>query len=299
MAGTFSIVTKKTGQGGVTHGVEVKRIQQLLSLADYKTVGVPNGVWTPATTAAWIEYQEWNGFFPARPFIEGYDPDNKLLPLARAAGVLIPLPGGDVGAKGLRAFMDTVQARQVPYGWLDHGNGSMSTWGLKLNGDTSWAICTKPGGPMNALFDTKVPVSSNCTSLANVLLSVWQSGNLHNPQYQASQDSGGLDETKVLGRRYGYTPLKGSKKLPAGVTGRPGMFTSLEEIREATQPGRLYHFALCKPDGFITHDTVLYDGEIYECNYSKTPACFSSDLEHRWKKARHADRYAVVSGLAA
>lgn len=299
MAGTFSIVTKKTGEGGAKQGYEVKRVEQLLSLAGYKSVGTPNGVWTKATSAAWIEYQELNGFYPARPFVEGYDPGNKLLPLARAAGVLIPLPGGDSGAKGVRAFMDTAQARQVPYGWLDHGNGSMLTWGLKLNGDTSWAICTKPGGPMNALFDMKVPVSSNCTSLANVLLSMWHAGNLHNPQYQASQVSGGKKEDLVLGRRYGYTPLKGSKKHPAGVHGRPGMYTSLEEIQADTKPGQLYHFAFCKSDGFITHDTVLYDGEIYECNFSQSPACYKSDLAQRWQKARGLHRYAVVYGLAA
>jgi hypothetical protein len=246
-----------------------------------------------------MKYQEEAGLYPARPFVEGYDPDNKLLTLAQAAGVAVPLPSGELGAKGVRAFLDTAQAARIPYGWLDHGNGSMLTWGLKLNGDTAWAICTKPGGPMNALFDMKVPVSSNCTSLANVLLSIWHAGNLHNPQYDASQASGGLTQDMVLGRRYGYTPLKGSKKLPSGVTERPGLYTSVEEIEEDTKPGQLYHFGFCKNNGFITHDTVLLDGEIYECNFSQSPACFKSDLEHRWKKARGFHRYAVVSGLAA
>jgi hypothetical protein len=299
MAGTFSIVTKKTGEGGVKQGYEVKRVEQLLYMAGYKGMGTPNGVWKPATTAAWVKYQEEAGIFPARPFIEGYDPENKLLTLAQAAGVAVPLPSGETGAKGVRSFIETAQATKIPYGWLDHGNGSMMTWGMKLNGDNSWGICTKPGGPMNAVFDMKVPIASNCTSLANVLLSIWHSGNLHNPQYSASQASGGLNEDMVLGRRYGYVPLKGSKKHPAGVTGRPGMYTSLEEIQADTKPGTLYHFAFCKKDGFITHDTVLLDGTIYECNFTQSPACYGSDLEPRWKKARNFHRYAVVYGPAA
>ena len=52
-------------------------------------------------------------------------------------------------------------------------------------------------------------------------------------------------------------------------------------------------------DGSITHDTVLLDGEIFECSYTKKPNCFSTDLARRWKKARDIGRYAVVSGLAA
>jgi len=299
MAGTFSIVTKKTGEGGVKQGYEVKRLEQLLYLAGYKSVGTPNGVWTKATTAAWIQYQEEAGHYPARPFVEGHDPGNKLLTLAQAAGVVIPLPNGELGAKGVRAFMETAAATRLPYGWLDHGNGSMATWGLRLNGDTSWAVCTKPAPAMHALFDMKVPVSSNCTSLANVLLSIWHSGNLHNPKYRASQDSGGLDEAKVLGKRYGYVPLKGSKKHPPGVTGRPGMYTSLEELQADTKPGTLYHVGFCKKNGCIKHDTVLLDGEIFECNFTKTPACFGTDLEHRWQMARDSHRYAVVYGPAA
>ena len=170
--------------------------------------------------------------------------------------------------------------------------------GLALNGDVSWAICTKPGGPMTALFDTKVPVSSNCTSLANVLLSIWHAGNLHNARYDASQASGGDDDAKVLGRRYGYTALRGSPKRPLGVSTRAGLYTTVEEIQADTKPGTLYHFAFCDKSGFITHDTLLLDGEIYECTYTKSPACHRSDLVERWTQARSIGKYAIVYGPA-
>lgn len=131
MPGTFTIVTKKTGEGGVKHGPEVKRVQQLLHLAGYTSVGIPDGGWGKKTTEAWQQYQADYGFFPTRPFVQGYDPDGKLLPLAEAAGVLVPLPGGDVGAKAVRTFFDTAQTTKLPYGWADHGNGSMLTWGSR------------------------------------------------------------------------------------------------------------------------------------------------------------------------
>ena len=301
MAGVFTIVSKKIGEGGDKRGTEVKRLQQLLAMAGYTRVGTPDGSWGKNTTYAWMEYQEEAGIRPARPFLDGHDPENKLRDLADWAGVLIPLPSQN-GARGLKAHLDTVREMKLPYGWYDstkdklHGNGTMMTWGLALNGDHSYAICTRPGGRMSALFDPKVPRASNCTAFANVLLSIWFAGNLHYAKYNASQDAGGPDEAKNLAKRYGYTPLAGTPKLPAGVTPRDGLYTSLEEIQADTSPGTLYHVGICTKDAAITHDTVLLDGDIYECNLDKTPACYSTSLEERWDRIRHKGKYAVVSG---
>jgi hypothetical protein len=303
MAGVFTIVSKKIGEGGDKRGTEVKRLQQLLSMAGYTRVGTPDGSWGKNTTLAWMQYQEEFGIRPARPFLDGHDPANKLFDLADRAGVLIPLPS-QPGAKGLKAHLDTVREIKLPYGWHDagkdktYGNGTMMTWGLALNGDHSYAICTKPGGRMSALFDKKVPRASNCTAFANVLLSIWFAGNLHYPKYSASQDAGGTDESKNLGLRYGLTPLAGSPKLPAGVTARDGLYTSLEELQADTTPGTLYHVGICTKGAAITHDTVLLDGDLYECNHDRTPACYSSSLEDRWERTTKGGKYMVVSGPA-
>jgi len=294
--GVFRIVNKKIGEGGAKQGVEVKRLQQLLYMAGFTRVGAPDGKWGTNTTLAWQEYQDTYGHWPTRSFVEGGDPENRLFYLALSARVLIPLPSGELGSKGLKSHYGAVRDLKIPYGWKDHGNGTMMTWGLALNGNVSWAICTKPGGRLTTEFDMKVPRASNCTAFANVLMSIWDSGNLHNANYSASQAAGGADPGMNLSKRYGYAPLRGSPKPPLGVAARPGLYTSLDDLNADIQPGRLYHFAICKPDGFVTHDTVLLDGEIYECNLDKTPACYRSSLDDRWARIRHAKKYAIVSG---
>lgn len=302
MAGVFSIVSKKIGEGGVKQGVEVRRLQQLLSMAGFRRVGTPDGSWGKNTTAAWEEYQQSYGYARPRQFVEGGDPENRLFHLALRAGVLFPLPSGQLGANGVRACFDTMRALQVPYGWdgkeRPYGNGTMMTWGLALNGNTSWAICTKPGGRLTATFDMNVPLASNCSAFANVMMSVWRAGNLHNAQYSASQDCGGDDPAKNLSKRYGYVPLPGSPKPPQGVQARPGLYTSLEELKAALKANELYHFAICRPSGFITHDTVLLDGDVYECNCNKTPACYKTSLDERWETIRQQKKYAIVSASA-
>lgn len=295
MAGTLSIVGRKIGEGGSTRGAEVKRFQQLLYLAGYTRVGWPDGAWGKNTTAAWMEYQERYVFRPARPYVDAGDPQNKLFYLALDAGVLVPL-AGEIGPKGVKAQFQTMHDMGVPYGWKDHGRGTLMTWGLQQNGNVGWGICTKPGGSHTALFDMEVTRSSNCCSFANVLLSIAAAGNLHHPKYSASQDVGGDDPAKNLSRRYGYAPLKGSPKPAKGAMLKPGLYTSLEELQADTRPGVVYHFAICKPSGFITHDTVLLDGEIYECNLDRTPACYKSSLEERWARTTKGKKYAIVSG---
>lgn len=312
MAGTFTIIRNRIGPGGQMRGVEVKRVQQLLKLAGYSVVGTPDGSWGPDTAKAWQAHLEqrrsgrsirsrllgpdndsaeaWRAhreFDRRLDYIDPADPAKHLLNLAEMAGVLMPLPNGQSGSAALKSFFDWVHLNEIPYGWASHGNGTMMTWGLENN--PSWAICTKPGSRRSVLFDLDVPRSLNCTSLANILMSVWECGNLHG-RYRASQDAGGF---KNLSDRYDYPRLPGSKK------NNNGLYTSLAGIKAVVRPGKLYHFGICNPNGYITHDTVLLDGEIYECNLDKTPACYKTKLEDRWRRLRNQGKYAIVSGPAS
>ena len=108
-----------------------ERDSEVPDVSRARAIGIPDGGWGKKTTEAWQQYQADYGFFPTRPFVQGYDPEGKLLPLAESAGVLVPLPGGDSGASGVRAFFDTAQSTKLPYGWSDHGNGSMLTWAAR------------------------------------------------------------------------------------------------------------------------------------------------------------------------
>ncbi len=296
-AGVLSIVPKKIGEGGLKSGTSVKRLQQLLWMAGYTSVGTADGGWGKKTAAAWAAFQE-TASYRSQPFVESGDPENRLFPLAFRAGVLIPLTGGVTGAKALQAFYETCRYLKIPYGWEStsglHGNGSMMTWGLGMNGSVSFGICTRPtSSPTYAVFDTKVPLALNCTSFAQAALSLWHFGNLHNTKYLADQMVGAF--VNLSQSRYGYQALPGTDKPPAGVTKFPGLYSSLEELQEQLKAGTLYHFALCKSNGSITHDTVLYDGEVYESNKGGPVTVRKTALAERWKQARNASRYAIVS----
>ena len=295
--GTLTLITRKTGEGGkATKGLEVMRFKQMLYMAGYKTVGLPNYEWDKNTTTAWMQYQEEFCQGPRKTYIDALDPENKLTNLAWLAGVLVPL-ANETGARGMKAQFETMQMLGVPYSWAKHGTGALMTWGLRLNGNVSWAICTRPGGNVGgAILDMKMPRSSNCTSMANLLMSIWVGGNLHHAKYRADQIAGGDKPENNLARRYDYWPLKGSPKPAFGYAARPGLYTSVEEIEADTKPGVLYHFGMCDGwNGNITHDTVLLDGEVYECNLGRgSKACYKTPLAQRWKRMQTGDKKKVV-----
>jgi hypothetical protein len=295
-AGVLSIVPKKIGEGGLKSGASVKRLQQLLWMSGYQKVGTPDGGWGKKTTAAWMEYQE-SAVYRAQPFVDAGDPENRLFLLALRAGVLVPLTGGIIGAKALQIFFETCQVLKIPYGWVhgttQYGNGTMMTWGYGMNGNVAFGLCTRPGSVASAEFDMKVPLALNCTAFAQAALSLWHHGNLHNPQYRADQMVGHY--TNLSQTRFGYQALAGTEKPPSGVTKYAGLYTSIEELQAVLQPGVLYHFALCDSAASIKHDTVLYNGEVYESNSDGPPYVYKTPLAERWERARKSRRYAIVS----
>jgi hypothetical protein len=295
-AGVLTIVPKKIGDGGLKYGASVKRFQQLLWMAGYTKVGNPDGGWGNNTATAWAQYQEAAGY-RVQSFVDGGDPENRLFALAFKAGVVIPLTGGIIGSKALETFFATCQYLKIPYGWehseKKYGNGTMMTWGYGMNGNIAFGVCTRVGSQQTALFDMKVPLALNCTAFAQAALSLWHFGNLHNPNYLADQMVGHY--TNLSQKRYGYQALPGTAKPPSGVTKYAGLYTSVEELQAALQPGILYHFALCDSAASIKHDTVLYNGEVYESNSDGPPFVYKTSLAERWERARKAKRYAIVS----
>jgi len=289
MAATFPIITKKVGDGGQTHGIEVKRIQQLLKLAGYNSVGTPDGAWGKNSRNALGEFMEC-AVGKSAAFIEPKDSNDTLFQLADEAGVLIPIPAGYRSMTAAMLLYDTCREAQIPYGWVDggtvHGGGTRMIWGFADR--PGYAIATTAtNAPKD--FDLKVPVTLNCTGFANLMMSLWCQGSAHSQPYTASQDVGGFNP---LGRRYNYTPL-----APAPLKQKvAGMFENIDTLESMLEPGRIYHFAPCLPNGYIKHDTVLIDDTVYECNLDKTPAVYETALRDRWDRLRKQNKFAVVYG---
>lgn len=288
MAATFGIISKRVGDGGQTNGIEVKRIQQLLKLAGYTTVGTPDGAWGKNSRTALGEFMECAGV-KAAGFIDPTDANDLLCSLAEEAGVLIPLPSGLRSVSAALVLYDTCHKAGIPYGWVEngkkYGGGTRMIWGFA--GRPKWAIATTDHLPRD--FDTDAALSLNCTGFANLMMSLWCRGDAHGEPYNSSQDVGGWNP---LGRRYNYTALAPSP-LKQKV---PGMFENVDTLQSMLEPGRIYHFAGCRSNGFITHDMVLIDEVVYECNLDRTPAVYQTDLCERWDRLRKLGKFAVVYG---
>ncbi|MBC7901623.1 MAG: hypothetical protein H7070_16395, partial [Saprospiraceae bacterium] len=61
----------------------------------------------------------------------------------------------------------------------------------------------------------------------------------------------------------------------------------VDGIKQNVQAGRLYYVGLCDNDGFIKHDTVLLNGNFYECNTDQTPSVYSTSIDKRLKKIKY------------
>lgn len=275
---TFPIIDTRIGEGGTKYGRQVKRINQLLRLAGYlKTLPSDPKSWNKDSEAAMIAFHKRCGVGPVEPFIDPKDPYDRLFTLALTAGVLIPLPAGLRSSSAITVLFEHCRKNSYPYGWVkgDHtyGGGTRMIWGFE--GRPSWAIATLlPKDDYG--FPDAVPVSMNCTSFANLMLSAWIQGNAHSAPYDCSQMVGGYDP---LGSRYGLQPVNDNSLV------FDGYCFDVDGVVANAKQDRLYHLGLCPDDsGFITHDVVLLNGVVYECNTGKTPAVYTTPVRERLKK---------------
>jgi len=188
------------------------------------------------------------------------------------AKVLIPLPYGLRGSSALAVFYDHCRTANYPYAW--HVDGTRIIWGFE--GWPAWAIATT----LDRNFSSTQTVAFNCTSFANVALSVWVQGNVHAPPYDASQMVGGFD---LLSQRYGLQPVSDHKLIFDG-------FCFSADGLEDLEKGRLYSVSFCDSTGFGHHDVVLLNGEFYEANHPGDPkAIYRTPHERRMKRALAAN----------
>lgn len=287
---TFPIISERVGEGCATRGKDVKRIKQLLQLAKFlKNDRDGEDVWGKDAAKALMDFFTACQVGPVNAYIEPKDPYDRLFTLALTAGVLIPLPLGLRSISAVSILYEHCRTAGYRYGWKEpsgeiHNGGSRIIWGFANR--PGWAIST-----VNVLgqqfFSSTIPVTLNCTSFANLMMSVWCQGNAHSTPYDASQMVGGYDP---LGLRYNMHPIDDGKMI------FDGYCVDLETLKQSAQKDRLYHFASCNNDGFITHDMVLLNGYVYECNKYKEPAVYRTELGKRFESMRQAGSYPRMLG---
>jgi hypothetical protein len=288
LGSTFPIIAGRVGAGGTTHGDDVRRIQQLLcrtgNLARNQITGnwKGTGTGTSPTLKAWMEFQEKCGMKP----VDYIDPKelnpDRLANLAIGAGVLMVVPEKMRSASACLNFTNMSIVTEIPYAWQEpsgvvHNGGSKAVHGFE---GRPWAIVFTRSKFFD--IDTEEPRGFNCTSFANLMISIWRQGNAHSTPYDAYQGVGGLGDQ--LGPRFSMPELKTKKGN--------WIFRNVEEIEEQVQPGRIYQFLLCLNNtGFTKHDTVYFDGNIYQANKpGASPnrgAVYVQPLRDVWKKMQY------------
>lgn len=267
---TFRIITSRVGTGGQTKGIEVKRIEELLWWATPKkerTFKTPNGTWDAKSAAAMLRFQKVVGGplgWTAEEYIEPDDQHMKLLWLAMTAGVVSRTPGSTTGASAAVSFYRGVDRQVIPYGWTEKGvpirGGTRIVRGWE--GNPFACVYTTANKLATSHFTLDYPATLNCSSFANLMLSVYYTGGCHAGSYTPWLNVGGF---VPLGKRYGLVPLQGNvevdKKLSAG-----GVFSDLDKLRDQLLRDKIYHFAKYKAGKGITHDMVLLNEVVYESN---------------------------------
>ena len=213
MAATLSVISKRVGEGGVTNGTEVLRIQQLLTRVGFNPKSNLDGGWgkgLSTTCKAWIEFQKSKGWTPVNNFIDPTDAEDRLLWLVCAANVGMFVASWLRSASATSYLTNMTQSLKIPYGWVSegktYGGGTKVVWGFA--GRPDFVLFTKGASASTAQFDAlnPEPKALNCTSFANLMLSVWRQGNAHAAPYDCSQAVGGLGDQ--LGPRYAMPEVK-------------------------------------------------------------------------------------------
>jgi peptidoglycan hydrolase-like protein with peptidoglycan-binding domain len=292
MSATKQLIDGRVGEeGGQRNGPSVRQLQQLL-LANGYDLG-PNkddASWGTKTKDALMDFQKrcqttgiaQEGETPvpdATVKVQAFvDPgDRCLFCLARAAEILIPLPG-KIGMSGVKIMHEWFVKKQIKYQeGAQSGRGTRATYGL--HNDTNWAVQTTDH------WFAKGPVQMDCTTYVNLMLGVFQRGDLHGSPYDASTPVGWVSTVHLARDRY-LLPLVRRTEDKESVN----FYQSAEQIKAVTKDANLYVLEVAgtvknpktgeKMYGAVTHMALLYNGETYECtNGQSGSACITRTLD--------------------
>jgi len=285
--GTFRFIEDSVGNAKPNRWADVKSVQQLLNAAGFSCGKDREGKWGKDSQAALSMYikAKSKGRFArlVRKFQLHVEPgDPLLLLMAYDAKVLIPLPG-KAGEKGFAELHDWLSKAGISYQkGAEKGEGNRAIWGLFDSTNFAIQTCGK------FLDLKKGPPQLDCTTYANLMLSVYFEGNCHKTYKAAlAATGGGSEKTEHIGRdRYDMDLIESDEKSKSG---EPLNYLSgLDEIRRKTEPypTKIHHIEIAgtkrvkgrKVYGFITHMALLYNGMVYECS-SLLDGCVKRTLQ--------------------
>jgi hypothetical protein len=271
LSATYPIIPARVGKGGITSGVHVRKIQQLLTLAGvYK--GAITGTWTHIEPA-WIEFQKSLGL-PPKPFVDPMDAEDRLAELASAADTLMYFPSNLRSLSAINYVTDYLIREKTPYGYKHHGGGTKKVWGFE-------------GRPYLMIFGLQgsgefpvsgVTCSVNCVSFANLLLGAWHGG-IHQPPFDSDLLLGGAG--RQVGQRYSMSEVLNMDKKPG--------ISDYEYVSGVMPPNCIYHMALCDSMSSLStkHDVIVVNQMVYQANTkdasTEAGAVYKMPLDKFWK----------------
>ncbi len=269
MPATRTLIDSRVGDGGAKNGSDARGVQDLLVAAGAKDPNI-SGMWGNACNKALNAAQERHGR-PIRNYVE--PDDHILLDLCKDADILVPLDGGK-DITGVNRLDMWAWDKCVAYEpGAEKGLGTRAFYGLTFQGKQDYVIERNQGWKAG-------PVNFNCTTWANLLLSVYLQGHAHNSPYDADCSKYGATSTNHIAReRYNYTLVR--RPIP-GKSGTENWFeVNSEQIVEYTNLNTMYQIEVAKgSQGGVTHMVLMYNYVVYECTTGQShSACITRDID--------------------
>jgi hypothetical protein len=290
MAGTRKLLSQSVGVGGKNRGDDVRTLQQLLIAAGGTVNGGADGRWGGGTMTALQGYFKAQRPPVTKTVIEATD---KLpLDLAIAADIAIPLPGV-AGVPGMDALHKWFTDKSIKYQQgAEHGGGNRCVYGV--DGHTDYAIQTE------AKEYRAGPIQMDCTTYANLMLSVYLHGNAHNAAYDGDcAKVGGVSSFHCARDRYGFPIVTRPSTDKAGKDVAVTDFRTAEQILTATAEKGRGLYAL-EPavlgSGAVKHLALLYGSDVYECTNAMTPNCIKHSLAEFMDRCIKSGRFCYLFG---
>lgn len=281
----FTVAT--VGAGGQNSHSDVKTVQRLLIAAGTPVKGGADGGWGDKTASALAKFvDDWDdsigaefGFPPASPGpLKVLQPDDDwLLRMAAQAQILIPMPTRKTGITAVLQLHRWFKEEGILYEPKSDYMGTKSR--------SFWAVPARPNVAVQvqllAGMINRGPVMINCTTYANIMLSVFRYGTLANPCYNANvQNIGGSSSEHLSKARYHFTQVTREEISKEGTKKQLNYFATAEQIDNATDAAKLYSMEIGNDKNRgVGHHALLHNGIVYQSHDSKPSSADDFSLE--------------------
>jgi len=295
MAGTKQFIKASVGVGGKNQFGDIAALQQLLIAAGEAVQGGADGGWGGHTKDALQSFLRAQTPAVDKTYIDNalvQPGDAVLLKLAEKAKILIPLPGVK-GIAGIDAVQKWFADNNIVYQkGAEDGGGNRCVYGVE--GQTDYAVQTE-----STQF-RKGPVQMDCTTYANLMLSVYLFGNAHNTAYDGDcARVGGISSFHCARDRYGFQIVTRPDRDKKGKATTVSDFRTAEQIVAATKEKGAGLYAL-EPallgSGSVKHLALLWGTTVYECTSALLPNCNKHPLDEFMDRCKRNGRFCYLFG---